>query len=292
MGGIVSAVHVRIKRGDVVVDDETIKPPNGSRVGFPQPWEKAILPGDHPNELVEVEVNVMGSVLASQPVTELLTRRSFTHLVPGRATLLRVPLEARCIIYPPSANPRVGPGPLSGPTCKAPMTCIKGLCQSPVVLPASLEPYTTSWPTNAPDLCKARGGGAPTVRAGTGQTGYTPLATDQVLQAEAGPQGGHHIWIAVRMKNMKQVGTVTRISAVQPETGAVIPPSSFAFTFDADEGGYCKLYGLRYQLDNGGIDYRPFLGKSLDVTATLVDANGVTATSTAHIQVAPTLRSP
>ena len=130
------------------------------------------------------------------------------------------------------------------------------------------------------------------MRAGTGQTGYTPLADGQVLQAEAGPQGGHHIWIAVRMKNLKQTGTITKISGVQPGTGMVIPPSSFAFTFDKDEGGYCKLYGLRYQLDNGGIDYKPFLGKPLDVTTTLVDANGVTATSTAHIQVAPTLLNP
>jgi hypothetical protein len=292
MGGIVAALHIIIKRAGVVVDDEVVKPPHGSRVGFPKPWEKAILPGGEPREAVDVEVEATGSLLAGQPLTTLLTRRSTTHFVPGRDALLRVPLEARCIVYPASANPKVGPGPLSGPTCKAPSTCIKGLCRSPVVPVAALEPYAGDWPTNAPDLCKARGGGAPTVRAGTGQTGYTPLASGQVLQAEAGPQGGHHIWIAVRMKNLKQAGTITKISAVQPGSGMVIPPSSFAFTFDKDEGGYCKLYGLRYQLDNGGIDYRPFLGKPLDVTTTLVDANGATATSTAHIAVAPTLRNP
>jgi hypothetical protein len=292
MGGIASAMRVRITRGDVVLDDETVKPPNGSRVGFPPLWEKSVAPGDRPNEPVDVEVDVMGSLLVGQPTTTLLTRFASTHFVPGRAALLRVPLEARCVVYPTSANPKVGPGPLSGPTCKAPDTCIKGLCRSPVVPPGRLEAYTPSWPTNAPDVCKARGGGAPTVHAGTGQTGYLPLAADQVLQAEAGPQGGHHIWIAVRMKNLKQTGSVTTISAVQPGTGSVIPPSRFAFTFDADEGGYCKLYGLRYQLDNGGIDYRPFLGKPLDVTAAVVDANGATATSTVRIQVAPTLSNP
>jgi len=114
----------------------------------------------------------------------------------------------------------------------------------------------------------------------------------QTLQAEAGPQGGHHIWIAVRMKNMKQAGSTTQVSAVQPGTGTPIPPSSFAFTFDPDEGGFCKLYGLRYQLDNGGIDYKQFLGKPLDVTTTVVDSIGQVASSMQHIQVAPTLVNP
>ena len=96
---------------------------------------------------------------------------------------------------------------------------------------------------------------------GTGQSGYLPLAPEQTLQAEAGPQGGHHIWIAARMKNLKQAGSTTKIVGVQPETGTAIPPSTFVFTFSPDDGGYCKLYGLRYQLDNGGIDYKQFLGK-------------------------------
>jgi len=184
------------------------------------------------------------------------------------------------------------PGPLSGPTCTAPATCIRGLCQTSVVPVTKLEPYTADWPNNAPDLCRPRNAGPPTLQIGTGQTGFTPLAEGQTLQAEAGPQGGHHIWIAARMKNMKQAGSTTKISAVQPGTGVVIPPSTFAFTFERDEGGYCKLFGLRYQLDNGGIDYKQFLGKPLDVTTTVVDSIHGTATSTAHIQVAPTLVNP
>jgi len=91
---------------------------------------------------------------------------------------------------------------------------------------------------------------------------------------------------------MKQAGSTTQVSAVQPGTGTAIPSSSFAFTFDPDEGGYCKLYGLRYQLENGGIDYKQFLGKPLDVTTTVVDALGQMASSTAHINVAPTLVNP
>jgi hypothetical protein len=114
----------------------------------------------------------------------------------------------------------------------------------------------------------------------------------QTLQAEAGPQGGHHIWIAARMKNMKQSLSTTKIEGLQPGTGTPIPPSTFVFSYAPDQGGFCKLYGLRYQLDNGGIDYKQFLGKPLDVTVTVTDQAGATTKSTAHIQIAPTLVNP
>ena len=55
---------------------------------------------------------------------------------------------------------------------------------------------------------------------------------------------------------------------------------------------FCKLYGIRYQLDNEGIDYKQFLGKPLDVTVTVTDPGGATATSTTRVQIAPTLLNP
>jgi hypothetical protein len=94
------------------------------------------------------------------------------------------------------------------------------------------------------------------------------------------------------MKNMKQQGSTTKIVGVQPTTGMQVPPSTFAFTFEPDEGGYCRLAGLRYQLDTGGIDYTQFLGKPLDVTVTVTDPNGATASQTAHINIAPTILNP
>jgi hypothetical protein len=172
------------------------------------------------------------------------------------------------------------------------MTCILGRCQSGAVPPAELEPYAAGWPTNAPDRCKGRNAGPPALQVGTGQTEYLPLSPGQTLQAEAGPQGGHHIWIATRMKNLKQTLSTTRIEGIQPTTGTRIPPSTFVFTYAPAEGGYCKLSGLRYQLDNGGIDYKQFLGKPLDVAVTVTDPSGATVTTAAHIQVAPTLVNP
>jgi hypothetical protein len=289
MGGVVSALHVVIKVAGSVVTDETIKPPHGSMVGFPTPWEKRLTSKGRSAEQVDVEVDALGAA-GEAP---LLTRLSSTHFVPGRVALLRIQLESRCIVYPPSQpGPGKVPGPLSGPTCGAPTTCIMGSCQSYLVPPTSLEPYAPNWPTNAPDRCKPRNGGPPILQAGTGQSYFLPLASGQTLQAEAGPQGGHHIWIAARMKNMKQAGSTTKIAGLQPGTGTTIPPSTFAFTYAPDEGGFCKLYGLRYQLDNGGIDYTQFLGKPLDLTITVADPSGTTATTTAHIQIAPTLVNP
>jgi len=223
----------------------------------------------------------------------LFTRLSSTHFVPGRTALLRIPLESRCIVYPVGArgNGKV-PGPLSGPTCTAPGTCISGTCQLSDVPVSRLEPYVPQWPGNAPDRCKSPNGGPPSLQIGTGQSYYLPLAKDQVLQAEAGAQGGHHIWIATRMKNLKQAGTTTKITGVQPDTGTRIPPTTLAFTYAPDEGGYCKLYGIRYQLDNEGIDYKQFLGKPLDIVVTTTDTTGVTVTATTRVQIAPTLVNP
>jgi hypothetical protein len=289
MGGVVSALHVVIRVADRVVEDELIKPPRGSKVGFPQPWEKVVSAAGNPAARVDVEVSAIGDPAAAP----LLKRTSSTHFVPGRALLLRVPLESRCIVYPvtPRGNSKV-PGPLSGPACTAPASCIAGVCQLPDVPAALLEPYAPNWPSNAPDRCKPRGGGKPDLQVGTGQSYYVPFGKGQVLQAEAGPQGGHHIWIATRMKNLKQAGSLTKITGVQPGTGTAIPPTTLAFTYAPDEGGYCKLYGIRYQLDNEGIDYKQFLGKPLDITVTVTDSSGQAATAATRVQIAPTLVNP
>jgi hypothetical protein len=289
MGGVLSALHIVIRVGGAIVHDEMFKPLRGSRVGFPQPWEKALAAVGKGDALVEVQVDAIGDPNAAP----LFTRLASTHFVPGHASLLRIPLEPRCIVYPvaPRGNSKV-PGPLSGPACTAPATCIAGTCQSRDVPVSRLEAYAKNWPTNAPDACKPRDGGPAALQVGTGQSYYLPLAKDQVLQAEAGPQGGHHIWIATRMKNMKQAGTTTKIVGVQPDTGVKIPPTTLVFTYAPDEGGYCKLYGIRYQLDNEGIDYKQFLGKPLDVVVTTTDISGTTVTSTARVQIAPNLRNP
>ncbi len=286
MGGAISRLHVLVKMGGVVVRDEVLRPPDRAPLAFPRPWELRLTASHDEGEVVDVLVEGFDAVKE----TPILTRLASTRFVPNREVLLRIQLESRCIVYPiPARAPGSPPAPLTGPTCNAPETCIRGACQASVVPPERLEPYSATWATHTPDLCVAVDGGAPSVSVGTGQLRYSALSPGQVLQAEPGPQGGHHVWIAVRTENMRQVGSVTTLSGVQPGSGSVIPPATFAFPFDPDIGGSCQLYGLRYQLDNEGVDYAQFLGKPLDVTATVVDASGAKASSHARIQVAPDL---
>jgi hypothetical protein len=123
-------------------------------------------------------------------------------------------------------------------------------------------------------VCKTVAGATPDVVLGQGQSDYLALDDLQAMTVEPGPQGGHHIWMAVLMKNLLRSGSRTRLTAVAPSTGTTISPYEVIYTFDPAEGGYCKLYGLRFQLDADGVDYVPLLGHELDVTVIITDRAG------------------
>jgi hypothetical protein len=234
---------------------------------------------------VEVDGYPQPNWTPSSPGAPVIVRTAHAHFIPQETVLLRVMLQGQCLLALPGAPP-------GGPTCMAPQTCIGGACLDDLVPQQELAPYTTDWANNAPDICKPANAGAPIVQVGTGQTDYLPLTSGQTVQAEQGPQGGHHIWIATRQENLKQAGTTTTITSVQPSTSLAGPQMRFIFTFEPDEGGFCKLAGLRYQLDLEGTDYHLFLGKPLVVTVTLADPTGAVGTGIAHINVAPTILCP
>jgi hypothetical protein len=220
----------------------------------------------------------------------LIARTAETHFVPGETRLLRLHLQASCLLGLPG-------GPPGAPTCVSPQTCVGGACVSDAVPAQGLVPYSPGWASIVSDVCKPANAGPPVVQVGTGQTDYLPLTDGQTVQMEAGPQGGHHIWIATRQENLRQAGTTTTITSTQAGTQLSGPPipgptMSFVFNFEQDQGGFCKLYGLRYQLDVDGADYHQFLGKPLDVTVTLKDGAGATGTGHAHVNIDPALLCP
>jgi hypothetical protein len=240
-----------------------------------------------PNARIDVTVEGMGTATRGPADVPLVTRLASTHFVAQQTKLLRVQLQANCLIQ--------APGGVGGPTCTAPQTCINGRCADDAVPPEALEPYSDKWPQDAPDFCKPATHGDPDVQLGTGQTDYLPITNGQTLSLEKGPQGGHHIWIAVRMKNLKQSGTTTTVTGVQPDTKVAVPPTGVVFTFDRDEGGYCKVFGITFRLDDPSDPfsfYKQFLGKPLDITVAVRDMSGATGTATAHIVVAPKLICP
>jgi hypothetical protein len=160
-----------------------------------------------------------------------------------------------------------------------------------------LTDYAADWATAPPaDACRPANPGPPEVVLGTGQTDYAPLADGQSVQLELGPQGGHHFWLAVRMKNLRQSGSTTALTSVLDGDPVPGPPMSVVFDYNVDEGSYCKIWGLRYQVDLGAVNlgtaYKRFLGKRASVTVDVTDTTGAHASSTRSVQIAETLLCP
>jgi hypothetical protein len=209
---------------------------------------------------VAVQLDAYGVGGSSMPLT---TRLASTKIVAGKKLLLRVALDSRCVVAPGS----------TAPTCVAPETCVAGACAASAVDAKNLPAYSPTWSKVSNDICKPTGSGAPVVSVGEGQADYLPTMDGVEAQVESGPQGGHHIWIAIRMKGLLQSGSITSVTGHFPELNQDIGPFQVIFTFDQDEGGYCKLYGLRFQLDQTvGVDQ--VLGKTLEVQVKVTDKEG------------------
>jgi hypothetical protein len=279
--GALGSLHVVTKLGTNTSSDEVLDPSALPHEVKLQP------PGGNVEAPISVTVDGYEETgwTPKSTATPLLVRTAETSFVPDQVKLLRVNLQGQCLLA-------LAGGPPGGPVCNAPQTCIDGTCQSDVVAPGSLETYAPNWPTDAPDVCRGLDAGAPIVQVGEGQTAYLPLTSGESVQMEQGPQGGHHIWLAVRQKNIKQQGSTITITSVQPGTNLAGPKISFVFTFAPDQGGFCVLSGLRYQLDIDGTDYTLFLGKPLDLTVTVTDQAGNTGTGKATVDILPDLLCP
>lgn len=277
LGGAIGSLHVTTTVDGVPQADETYSTNGGSAL---LPREIKVDPKGNASANVGVRIEGFPGADPTGPTTVVRTAR--TQMVPGRDALLRLRLEGRCLTLVLGGVP--------GPECKLPnQTCIAGQCASDQVFPADLETYKPNWPSDLPDICRPANAGAPEVVVGTGQTDYLPLTDGQTIQLEKGPQGGHHMYVALRMKNLKRSGSTTTLTATQPGTNIPAPPSSFVFTFDGDTGGYCKLYGLRFQLDALNTDLQQFLGKPLDVKVTVKDNAGNEGSGVAHVNISSTI---
>lgn len=247
----IHSVHLIMRQNNQVIRDETRVSGQGTPpLGFPMELTFSDLSqGDH----VEAELEGIGG--GTSNIT-LVRRLASTNAVAGRNMLLRARLETECVLNTMPAS-----------TCSAPQTCINGACRDSFVDPILLENYRADWwQTTSNDPCKPLGGGDPVVIVGKGQSDYLVMDDYGLAQVEAGPQGGHHVWVAIRTKNLKQSGSITTVSGTVPDLNLVIPPLNVIFTFDPDEGGYCKLYGLRYQLDSGGANINTLLGHVVKLT--------------------------
>lgn len=286
LGGLAGSYHIVVKQDGTVVGDRSSNFTPGASTAITEAIEVAGRIGS----LVEVTAEVFAppGFASSGPV---LSRVATTRIVAGNKRLLRLRLDPRCVVLP-------GPnGAPIGPSCQSGLTCVGGSCLPPEVAETELEDFVADWPTiPPPDICRPAKPGPPELILGTGQTDYAPLTDGQTLQLEQGPQGGHHIWMAVRMRNLRQSGSTTTVTSTVIDGPMVLAPLAVVFTFDRDEGGFCKVYGLRYQVDVSGLGpdgqsipapaYRDFLGKTMKVTAEVVDSTGARASASKTVHLA------
>lgn len=207
----------------------------------------------------------------------IVKRTATAKFVKGKTKLLFMFLEVRC-----NTDPLIGGGGPSGPVCTNPgETCIGGACKSDTI--ADLPDFSADWAKNPPSGC---GTGTPEITIGKGETTYAPLADGDNADVQEGPQCGHHIWLAIQMKNLSQFGTITSVSATQPGSSVTVPSTTFPYAYEAN-GAACELPGVRFQLDLGSkIDQ--YLGKPLDIEVTAVDKAGRSTKATRHVNVAST----
>lgn len=278
LAGALASVHVVTTVDGAPRGDETL--PAASAL----PKEFVV---DGP-EGAAVDVRVEAFAANAAPGAPPMVTRHATARIPASKKLLRVQLDPRCVAAAPGAG--------GVAACSGDQTCVAGRCAPAAVPDGDLEPYDPGWAAAPPDICRPASHGAPEVVVGTGQTDYAPLVDGQVVALEKGPQGGHHVWIAVRMKNLRQSGSTTMITSKLVGDPEPVPPAAYVFTFDPDEGAYCKLWGLRYQVDVGASDlagaYKRFLGKDLEVTVTVTDSTKASASATRTIHIADKLVCP
>lgn len=284
VAGAIGPVHVVATVDGEPAVDATVSDVSGT----PDPLPKEFTLTGHAGARADVRVEAYPIGRDPKTSAPVITRTASAKLVSGTPTLLRIQLDPRCM---------TAGGLGTAPTCASDQTCVAGACAPNLMSFEQLEDYDPGWAAAPPDICRPARHGAPEVVAGTGQTDYAVLSDGQTLSLEKGPQGGHHIWIALRMKNLRQTGSRTFITSKLVDDSSAAPaPAGYVFTFERDEGAYCKLWGLRYQLDSGASnlaeDYKRFLGRQLAVTVEVADSTGAKASSTRTVQIAQQILCP
>jgi hypothetical protein len=153
---------------------------------------------------------------------------------------------------------------------------------------------SSSSSSNAPLLpgaCPAVAeGGTPELQIGMGAAVYRPVVEGEQVQLEAGAQGGHHLWVALRTFGLGGQGVQIRMTT--EVVGESLPTAEFAYplSFDITPPRGCQVTGLRYQLDGPSLGYRQLLGKDIVLHVHLRDAQGIEVQQKIRLKIAQSLR--
>jgi hypothetical protein len=221
--------------------------------------QEIALSGLADNALVEVSLDIDPG--NGQPVRQ---RLASTRAALGKQSLLRVTLSTmNCELE-----------------CGSGLTCNWGRCLDPFIPAEALEEYTPDWFKYS--WCKPKTAGAPTVLLGTGYSSFVPADPQTPVELWAGEQGGHHIFVSLRTRNLRQ-SSVVKLSGELVDTGETVGPLAAVRVFPDDPAaGYCEMNGFLFQLDTKmSIFY--FLGKTMKLTAQVSDNDGASVTETQTI---------
>ncbi|MEZ4308083.1 MAG: hypothetical protein R3F14_08570 [Polyangiaceae bacterium] len=223
------------------------------------------LPGFADGAEVELAVDAFHDKEASP----FLTRSAATVVSSSRTVLLPVFLEEACV----------------GVECASGETCVEGACQDPFVDPSKLAEYTPDWKLSVRDGCKTPPSDSPSLTIGKGLDAYGELAEDEVVAIEPGPQGGHHVWLAMRAKGLRQMGSVLRTNGSYPDLGSELGESTSILTLRKAGEGECEIWGIRYQVDRA-LPVEDVRGQALDIEISLEDPDGDKAVATKRVVIA------
>jgi hypothetical protein len=216
------------------------------------------------------EVEVSFAAFHSSEASPFMTRTAATRAAGGRKLFLPVSLDEAC----------------SGVTCVASETCVEGACVDPFIEPSGLADYDPAWVASAPDACKTPSSGDPTLVIGQGESAFAALEESEIVPIEAGPQGGHHVWLALRAAGLRQLGSHLTVSGYFPELAFDLYPFTSLINLRKAGEGQCEIYGVRFQVD-WGLQVDAVRGQALDLEVTLKDPNRDAATATKRVVIAP-----
>lgn len=216
------------------------------------------------------EVEISFAAFHSSEASPFLTRTAATRAAGGRKLFLPVSLDEAC----------------SGVTCAASETCVQGACVSPFIDPASLADHDPAWVASAPDACKTPSSGDPAIVIGQGESAFTALGESEIVPIEAGPQGGHHVWLALRVAGLRQLGSHLTVEGYFPELAFEVYPFTSMLNLRKAGDGQCEIYGIRFQVD-WGLSVDAVRGQTFDIEVSLKDPNGDAATAKKRVVIAP-----
>ncbi|XXX77943.1 hypothetical protein WMF30_04115 [Sorangium sp. So ce134] len=216
----------------------------------------------------EVELSV--AAFRDGEAAPVVTRTAATRAAGGRRLFLPVSLDAAC----------------SSVACAAGATCAAGACVDPFIDPSALDDHDPAWIASASDACKAPSSGDPEIVMGQGESAFAPLDEGEAVPIEAGLQGGYHVWLALRVTGLRQVGSRLTVGGRFPELAIELPPFTALVAMRRAGEGRCEIHGIRFRVDRG----RPvesIRGQALDVEIALEDPDGDAATAAQRIVIAP-----